>query len=202
MNRLIIIGASGHGKVVAEIAALNGYEDIVFLDDDNSIKDCGGYPVVGRTLEPPDGEIFVAIGNSSYRRKYLELYSSRKQPVLIHPTAVISKNAAIDVGTVVMAGAVINPSVEIGKGVIVNTCSSIDHDCVIDDYTHVSVGAHLCGSVKVGSETWVGAGSTVINNIEICSHCMIGAGALVVKDIKYPGTYVGIPARIVKTLQR
>ena len=195
MNRLIIIGASGHGKVVADIAVLNGYEDIVFLDDDESLKECAGFPVIGKSNEAPDGEVFVAVGNPQTRKRLMEFYEDRIQPVLIHPNAVVAGDVEIGSGTVVMAGTVINPGARVGRGVIVNTSSSIDHDCSVGDYSHVSVGAHLCGTVRVNDSVWIGAGATVINNVNICGGCMIGAGAVVIKDISEPGTYVGVPAR-------
>ena len=114
---------------------------------------------------------------------------------LVHPNAVVADDVVLGVGTVVMAGAVINPGTKIGKGCIINTCSSVDHDCEVNDYVHVSVGSHLCGTVFVGSKTWIGAGTTVSNNVVICSDCMIGAGAVIINDIKERGTYVGVPAR-------
>lgn len=197
MNRLIVIGASGHGKVVADIAVLNGYEDIVFLDDDESIKECVGWPVIGKSIEAPDGEIFVAVGNPQTRKRMMELYKDRTQPVLIHPNAVVAGDVGVGSGTVVMAGAVINPGARIGRGAIINTSSSIDHDCSVGDYSHVSVGAHLCGTVRVEDRVWIGAGATVINNVNICGGCTIGAGAVVIKDIKEPGTYVGVPAKMI-----
>ena len=198
MNRLIIIGASGHGKVVADIATLCGYDDIVFLDDDESVKKCAGWPVIGKSTEAPDGEVFVAVGNAETRKRLMELYKERVQPILIHPSAVIAKGVEIGEGTVVMAGSVINPEARIGKGVIVNTSSSVDHDCVVEDFCHISVGAHLSGTVVVGTRTWIGTGAIVSNNINICGGCIIGAGAVVIKDIDEPGTYVGVPAKKVK----
>ena len=141
-NRLFIIGASGHGKVVADIALLNGYTDIAFLDDNESLTECAGWPVIGKTKEAPDGEVFIAIGNSTIRKQLLELYSDRTVPVLIHPNAVIARDVQIGKGTVVMAGAIINSGSIVGKGVIVNTSSSIDHDCFVGDYSHISVDAH------------------------------------------------------------
>lgn len=195
MNRLIIIGASGHGKVVADIAALNGYKDIVFLDDDENIKECAGYHVIGKSTEASDGEVFVAVGNAETRKRLMELYKDRVLPLLIHPNAVVADGVEIGNGTVVMAGAVINPGAQIGKGCIINTSSSVDHDCILEDFCHVSVGAHLSGTVVVGMGTWIGAGATVINNVNICAGCMIGAGAVVIKDINEPGTYVGVPAK-------
>ena len=193
MNRLIIIGASGHGKVVADIARLSGYTDIIFLDDDDSITSCAEYPVVGRSDMPIEGDAFVAIGNTEIRE---QLSKNRNLITLVHPNAVVADGVEIGEGTVVMPGVVINPGVSIGRGCIINTSSSIDHDCAIGDYSHISVGAHLCGTVSVGVMTWIGAGSTVSNNINICDRCMIGAGAVVIKDIIVPGTYVGVPARM------
>lgn len=197
--RLIIIGASGHGKVVADIASLNGYKNIVFLDDDESVKECGGYPVIGKSSAvDADGVLFVAIGNSEIRKQIMDRYKDMHFPVLIHPNAVIADGVEIGDGTVIMAGAVINSGSKLGKGIIVNTCSSIDHDCKINDFVHIAVGAHLCGTVNVGNGTLIGAGATVINNITICDGCKIGAGATVIKSIEESGTYVGVPARNIK----
>ena len=191
--KLTIIGASGHGRVVADIAKQCGYDEIEFLDDDESLQSCGIYPVVGKTDRTIDNDVFVAIGNAEIRKRLSE---GRKPVTLIHPDAVIADDVEIGTGTVVMAGAVINPGTKIGRGVIINTSSSVDHDCTIGDFCHISVGAHLCGTVSVGESTWIGAGSTVSNNINICSQVVIGAGAVVIKNINKPGTYVGVPARI------
>ena len=197
MNRLIIIGASGHGKVVADIAALNGYKDIVFLDNDPGIKTCAGHPVLGpdTMTSELDGDVFVAVGNAEIRKKLMERDMARSFPALIHPSAVIAESAEVGAGSVVMAGAVINPGARIGKGCIINTSSSVDHDCMVGDYVHISVGAHLSGTVVVGTGTWIGTGAIVSNNVNICGECMIGAGAVVIKDINEPGTYIGVPAR-------
>lgn len=195
--KLIIIGASGHGKVVSDIAVLNGYKEIVFLDDDETVKECGGHPVMGKSAEAQslDGVLFVAVGNAPIRQRLMELYKDKEQPVLVHPSAVIADGVDIGEGSIVMAGAVINPGVRLGKGVIVNTSSSIDHDCTVGDYSHISVGTHLCGTVNIGASTWIGAGATVSNNVNICGGCIIGVGAVVIKDIDKPGTYVGVPAK-------
>ena len=193
MNKLIIIGASGHGKVVADIAVLNGYKDIAFLDDDLSKTFCGGFPVIGTTDMIVEGDIFVAIGNPAVREKFSK---NRNIITLIHPNAVIAADVVIGEGSVVMPGVVINAGAKIGQGCIINTASSVDHDCVLGDFVHVAVGAHLCGTVTIGNSTWIGAGATVSNNVNICGECTIGAGAVVVKDITEPGTYIGVPARI------
>ena len=193
--RLTIIGASGHGKVVAYIAKLNGYDDIRFLDDNPDMQFCGDYPVIGSSREFVEGDCFVAIGNGEIREK---LSIGRKIVTLIHPTAVIADNVIIGEGTVVMPGVIINPGTTVGKGCIINTASSIDHDCLIGDYAHIAVGAHLCGTIELGKQVWIGAGATISNNISICDHCLIGAGATVIKSIDKPGTYVGVPARRTK----
>lgn len=196
-SRLIIIGASGHGKVVADIAKLNGYTHIAFLDDDESIKDCAGYPVLGVVdcADSLEGALFVAIGQANVRKRLMDRYRERNFPVLIHPNAVVADSVEMGEGSVVMAGAVVNPYSVIGKGSIINTSASVDHDCALGDFVHVSVGAHLCGNVWVDEGTWIGAGAVVSNNVAVCSGCMIGAGAVVVKDVLLSGTYVGVPAR-------
>ena len=170
MRRLAIIGASGHGKVIADIARRIGYCEIVFFDDDESIHECGGYPVVGKSSEAGtiDADVIVGIGNADIRKRIQESIPEQKLATLIHPDAVIAEDVEIGVGTVVMAGAVINPGTHIGKGCIINTCSSVDHDCIVDDFVHVAVGSHLCGTVNVGAGTWIGAGVTVNNNVFIC----------------------------------
>ena len=195
--KLSIIGASGHGKVVAEIARLSGYTEIVFYDDDPTRTDCGGWPVVGKTAQcdPEDGALFVAIGLPQIRQRFMEQYRDANLPVLIHPNAVVAAGVPIGRGSVIMPGAVINPGSSLGEGVIINTCASVDHDCSLGDYIHVAVGAHLCGSIQVGDRTWIGAGAIVSNGLSICGDCMVGAGALVIRDIQEPGTYVGVPAK-------
>lgn len=204
MKKLIIIGASGHGKVLADIAAKNGYSEIVFLDDNEDIHKCGDYPVIGKSSEVGKivGDVIVGIGNSTIRKRIQEIIPESRMVTLVHPNAIIANDVVIGAGTVVMAGVVINPGTKIGKGCIINTCSSVDHDCEVGDYSHISVGSHLCGSINIGKQTWIGAGATVKNNISIASGCMIGAGAVVVKKIDEKGTYVGVPARRIKMKQK
>lgn len=198
MNRLVIIGASGHGKVIADIAVKCGYQDIVFLDDNEKVKECAGFPVIGKVSDAVtmNDDKIVAIGNAEIRQKIQNQLSNLV--TLIHPNAVVSRRVEIGEGTVIMAGAVINSDVVIGKGCIINTGASVDHDCKLRDFDHVSVGAHVAGTVSIGSKTWIDAGATVSNNVSICDHCMIGAGAVVVNDVVNSGTYVGVPVRKIK----
>jgi len=199
-KRLVIIGASGHGKVVADIAQLNGYKEIIFLDDDTNLKRNGIYAVVGTTKDIDkykDHHFIVGIGNNAIRARIIDQLEEKNALIvtLIHPSAVIDKTVHIEKGTVVMANTVINADACIGRGCIINTCSSVDHDCVIGDYVHVSVGAHIAGTVSIGERAWIGAGATINNNVSICGNCIIGAGAVVIKKIEESGTYIGVPAK-------
>lgn len=196
-KKLILIGASGHGKVCADIAKLCGYDDIVFLDNDLNVKECAGYSVLGpdAMTDELDGDLFISIGNANIRKRLMEQFRYRRFPVLIHPGSIISKDVDIGNGSVIMAGVVINTGTEIGKGCIINTSSSIDHDCNIGNYSHISVGSHLSGSVSVGEKVWIGTGASVSNNVDICNECVIGAGAVVIRTISEKGTYIGVPAK-------
>lgn len=201
MKQLLIIGAGGHGRVVADIAKLSGrYQRIVFADDAD-IKTSGGYPVVCEAKEAVhllnDYDVIVAIGNNQTRKRIFEslevLFANFT--VLVHPSAVVASDVVVSAGSVVMANAVINCGSRIGKGVIVNTAATLDHDNHIGDFVHISPGAHLAGTVTIGDETWIGIGAAVSNNVNICGGCVIGAGAVVIRDIVEAGTYVGVPAK-------
>lgn len=196
-DKLVIIGAGGHGRVCAEIAELCGYKRVIFLDDraNEFVK------IDGRTTDFVKylgcADFFVGIGNNSVRERIINLIlqSGGNIITLIHPFTSVSPNATVSDGTVIMAGSVINSGAVIGKGVIVNTCASIDHDCLISDYSHISVGAHLAGTVRLGKNTVVGAGATIINNVDVCENCIIGAGATVIHSLFESGTYIGVPVR-------
>lgn len=200
-NKLLIIGASGHGKVIADVALkMKTWENIFFLDDENNNASME-IKVIGNLIDAPkyikDFTFFVGIGNNTTRKIIQEKLEAEGASLatLIHPAAIIGEQVSLAKGTVVMAGVVINSCTSIGKGCIINTGATVDHDNLIGDYVHISPGAHLAGSVKIGQGSWVGIGSVVSNNIHITCNCMIGAGAVVVKNINESGTYVGIPAR-------
>ncbi len=200
-NSIVIIGAGGHGKVVADTALLCGYSKVIFLDDSDNCS----VKVSGKTSDYTkyvnDCDFFIAIGNNTVRESITNNITNNGADIaiVIHPSAVVGRNVNIGVGSFVAAGSVINTDTNIGRGTILNTCCSVDHDCTVEDYCHISVGSHLAGTVKVGKKTFVGAGATVINNISICDDCTIGAGAVVVKNITDKGTYVGVPAKKIKT---
>ena len=196
-SSLVIIGAGGHGRVVADIAKKCGtYTEILFLDDSDNLT----FPVAGKVSSfvnyVSDCDFVVAIGNNSVRRKITDALKKHNADIatLVHPAAVLGENVKLGAGTVVMAGCVINNGAYIGEGTIVNTCSSVDHDCIVGDFCHISVGAHVAGTVTIGNSTFVGAGATIINNLEICDDCMIAAGAVVIKSIVESGLWAGVPS--------
>jgi len=203
-RKLAILGASGHGKVVAEIAEMNSYE-VVFFDDafpqKNSIEH---WPVLGKSIDLlkiiNDFEIMIAIGDNRVRyQKQTELYKAgAKFPVLIHPSATVSEYAAIGDGTVVMAGAVINAFAQVMCGSIINTCAVVEHDCKVYEFSHVSPNATLAGGCEVGKCTWLGAGTVVRQLVIVGSNVVIGAGSVVINNIPDDVVAVGVPANIKK----
>ena len=198
-DKLLIIGCGGHGKVAIDIA--KKYYKNVFLVDDNSKGEVLSCPIISTVSEALKGEkcdFFVAIGNNLVREEIFTSFINKGfNPVsLIHPSAIISENVEVGRGTIIMAGAVINPCVKIGIGCIVNTCSSIDHDCEVDSFTHLCPNTHFAGTVKVGKYCTFGIGTNVINNVSICNNVYFGAGAVVVNDIVIEGTYIGVPAKL------
>jgi sugar O-acyltransferase (sialic acid O-acetyltransferase NeuD family) len=202
MSSLLIIGAGGHGKVVADAAETSGrWKNIVFIDKRwPELKSCAHWPVVAQDAEdfPSDEtlDFIVAIGDNRTRaRVFDQCVALGLNPVsVIHPSATISKYAEIGLGCVVFAGAVINVGAKIGQCAIVNTGATIDHDCVIGCSVHVSPGAHLAGEVSVGDFSWIGIGASVKQCLTITNDVVVGAGACVVSDISDSGIYVGVPA--------
>ena len=203
MRGLAILGASGHGKVVAEIAELTGWDDVCFFDDAfPSVKVNRNWSVKGTTedlVTNMEGfsAVIVAIGDNQIRldkSKYL-LSKGFKLATLIHPSSVVSKYAKIEVGTVVMAGAVINPFACIGLGSIINTACSIDHDCMIADGVHISPGAHIAGGVSIGEMSWLGIGCAVKQGVEMGTSVTVAAGAAVITDIPNNALVKGVPAK-------
>ncbi|WP_338778813.1 acetyltransferase [Metabacillus sp. FJAT-52054] len=201
-NKLLIIGASGHGKVVADIALrMNKWQNVAFIDDNKNITTSMGLEVIGTSEEVSlhinDCDIFVGIGNNVLRQSVHEKLeaSGASIPSLIHPDAIIGSQVNLGIGTVVMARTIINCGSIIGKGCIINTASTIDHDNYIANFVHLSPGVHLAGSVTVGQGSWLGIGSVVSNNVSITGGCTMGAGAVVIKDVTEAGVYVGVPVR-------
>jgi sugar O-acyltransferase (sialic acid O-acetyltransferase NeuD family) len=209
MARLLILGAGGHGKVVAEIALLmHQWDKIAFLDDNKNIREVNSFPVVGKLndysiFKNDYSHAFVAIGDNILRLNLIEkLYNTGFIiPTLIHPFTAISSNSWIDEGTVIMAGAVINTNSKIGRGCIINTSSSIDHDCILKDGVHISPGVHVGGTTHIDKNTWVCIGSSIANNITIGRNVVIASGATVIDDVPSYILVGGVPAKKMKNMR-
>lgn len=206
MRKLAILGASGHGKVVADAAECFGWQSIEFFDDAwPDLQDNGVWPVVGNTtalmgrLADFDG-VLVAIGNNRVRHvKLVELRTAgARLATLIHPDASVSRYAVIGEGSVVFAGAVVNAGACVNRGGVLNTGCSVDHDCVLGEAVHISPGARLAGGVQVGSQSWVGIGASVRQLICIGQRTVVGAGSAVVCDIPDDVVVAGVPAKRIR----
>lgn len=203
MRRLAVLGASGHGRVVADAALASGWQEIVFFDARwPEITSVGPWSVAGDLshLEATQSEfdgVVVAIGaNRSRLDRYRSLAAAgAKMATIVHPSAIVSRFATIGAGSVLCAGAIVNPFVNIGAAAIINTAATIDHDCTLADGVHISPGAHLGGTVRVGEASWVGIGAAVRQGISIGSDVVIGAGAAVVSAVGDKLTVAGVPAR-------
>jgi len=208
LMKLLIAGAGGHGRVVADIALISGIcSDVAFLDDRfPSLALPEGWPVIGKLAAlaqcRADFQVFaVAFGDAQLRIATLKcaLEAGFECPCIAHSSAVISQHAVVGKGTIVAANAVINTGAVIGAACIVNTAATVDHDCRLGDGVHVSPGANLAGGVAIGAETWVGIGAVVKQGVKIGANVIVGAGAVVINDIPDGVTVVGNPARPLAT---
>jgi sugar O-acyltransferase (sialic acid O-acetyltransferase NeuD family) len=197
---MIVFGASGHAKVVIEILEVNGITDIEVWDDGADKTRVWQYPVKKPSLQGSSSlEMVIGVGRNDSRKNIAGRFSALAKFITsVHTSAVISPRAIIDEGTVVMAGVAVNADTRVGKHCIVNTCASIDHDCLLEDYVHISPNATLSGNVSIGEGTHIGAGATVIQGITIGKWCTIGAGAVVIRPVPDYATVVGNPGRIIK----
>ncbi len=197
VNRLILIGAGGHGRSVADCAITSRrWSEVCFIDDRfPTLKETLGWPVVGGLDTPIDGDFAVAVGDNSSRRSLTNTHAYSSLVTVAHMQALVSERAEVGIGSVLMAGAVINAGSLIGRGAIINTNATIDHDCTLGDFCHVSPGAQLAGGVSVGDLAWIGIGASVIEGVTIGSGAVVGAGSTVICDVSAGSTVAGVPAR-------
>ena len=203
-SELCILGAGGHGVVVADAAQASGrWSAIAFFDDRwPDIAAVGDWPVRGtlavlRERAARGATVVVAIGDNA-RRLMLgrELAAAgARLATVIHPFSAVSASAVLGPGTVLLAGAVVNPRARIGEAAIVNTRASVDYDCVIGDGVHLCFGITLAGNVTVGERAWVGIGSSVIQGVTVGAASTVGAGAAVIRDVREATTVAGCPAK-------
>lgn len=201
--RLAILGASGHGKVIADMALLLGYSEIVFFDDAWPIESkVSRWSIVGTTksllvaLAGFDA-VIVGIGDNLTRLEKQAMLVNASAPLvtLAHPTALVSRFAQIGRGSVICASASVCVDALLGSAVIVNTGATVDHDCRVEDAAHIAPGVHLSGNVHVGTKSWIGVGACVKQGIHVGSDVVVGAGAVVISDIPDGVTVIGNPAR-------
>lgn len=206
MTSLLILGAGGHGKVVAEAAMLTRQWDrIAFVDNNNSLDNVMGVPVIGDFDTYADhiqnySHAIVALGNNISRLFWLDKLEKAgfEIPVIIHPSSVISSFCEIESGSVVLAGVVVNANTKIAKGCILNTSCTIDHDCQLEKGVHISPGVNVAGTVIIKEYSWLGIGSKIVNNVIIGSNVIVAAGAVVINHIPDNVMIAGIPAIIKK----
>lgn len=199
MSKIVILGAGGHARVIADIILSSGHTVEGFLDD-RVTGTVLGLPVLGRledALRFPSCRFIIGIGDNALRER-LEARFALPWHTAVHPTAVISRGAEIGEGSVVMAQAVVGPSARVGRHAVVNTAAIVEHDCVVEDFAHLSPRAVLCGGAGVGCRTHIGAGAIVLPGLSLGADIVAGAGAVVTKSVSEPCVMAGVPARILR----
>ncbi len=179
-RRVYMYGAGGHAKVVMDILVACGMEVAALVDDDSVLREFNGLPV----LHDAEGcsPFIISIGSNKIRKEIAERLNAGFIAA-VHPTATVSPSASVGEGTVVMQGAVIQADAKIGRHCIINTASTVDHECVIGDYAHISPNVSLCGNVHVGEGTQIGVGAVVVPGVRIGKWSLVCAGSVVTKDI-------------------
>lgn len=201
--RLIIIGAGGHGRVVASAAKAAGIDIFAFVDSDPSgeyVNDIPVYNSLGNALAENEFEtphFIIAIGDNKIRAaEYSHAIAAGLTPAsIIHPSAVVSDSAYIAPGSFIAAQVVVNPDASVGENVIVNTAAIVEHDCVIGAHAFISPAAVLCGNVRVGAHSFISANATLVPNVKVGEHVLVAAGAVVTKSYSDELRLTGIPAR-------
>jgi sugar O-acyltransferase (sialic acid O-acetyltransferase NeuD family) len=188
MSDVIIIGAGGHAKVVADAVIKSGDRLLGFLDDFKEGAVIDRYEVIGKVADAvlfaDTARFVIGIGGNEIRRRIAtELDGKVKWKTVIHPMSNVGIGVSVGCGTVIFAGASANPGAVIGKHCIINTGASAEHDSVMGDYSHISVGSALCGEAKLGELSFLGACASVKQTVSVCEKVTIGCGGAVVKDI-------------------
>jgi UDP-N-acetylbacillosamine N-acetyltransferase len=211
MRKLLIFGAGGHAKVVAEIARLNQWEVVGFIEGVNPLRKgesfygstiLGGDEVLEDLLRSDVKHAIVAFGNNRLRVQTAWNLAEMgfQLPSAIHPSAIYAGDVEIGDGTVIAAGAVIGPSTSIGRYAIVNTQASLDHECRVFDGAHLGPGVVVTGGVVVGERVWIGAGAVISDHKKIGADSIVGAGAVVIRDIPEAVVAIGVPAKVTRQI--
>lgn len=194
-----IYGASGHAKVIIDIAKSNDIHIDSIFDDNRDLKQILGLKVQHSiSSEAFKKDFIIAIGDNKIRKKVVSNFEGKMHPALIHESAVVSSSAILGKGTVMMANASVNSESAIGEHCIINTGATVEHDCILGNFVHISPNAALAGGVEIGEGTHVGIGAVIIPGIKIGKWSTIGAGAVILKDIPDNVVVVGNPGRIIR----
>ena len=206
-QQLIIIGAGGHGRVCAEIAARCGYTVTGFCDPALALGEwINGEPVIAEDDErllaewTNDNHLFVALGNNARRVEVGELAQQQgvELATLVDPTADLSTTAEVGAGSVLMAKVVVNANARIGAHCILNTACTIDHDGDLADGVQIGPGVNAAGGVTFGEKSLVGVGASLIPGVRVGRQAIVGAGAVVTEDVQDRTTVAGVPAQPIK----
>lgn len=190
-RNLVIVGAGGHGRAVAEAAELEGsWSDIVFIDDNYPGQSTSGaWKIVGHpsqlgTLTEPGDAVIVAIGNQEARERLILAQEALGIPLatVIHPRAYVSPYAIVGEGCAIMAGAIVGTAARLGRGVIVNANATVDHDAVVGDFSHLGVGVQLAGGVVIAERVWLQAGTCAGYRVRVPSDTIVAPGTSLVAD--------------------
>lgn len=199
-DALLIFGAGGHGRVVADAARAAGATALLASDRNQAL--CQGELLPGVSLHLPDAPapaqataLHVAIGNNTARERESQALGLQRLHTVCHPAASVSPFAQLGAGSFVAAQAVVAPGVRLGLGAIVNHGAVVDHDCEVGAFAHIAPGAVLGGGVHIGTRVLVGAGAVVLPGLTVVAYAVVGSGAIVCQNIDTPGTYLGVPAR-------
>ncbi len=199
-DALLIFGAGGHGRVVADAARAEGATGLLASDRNPTL--CVGELLPGIALHQIDAPLpaqaaalHVAIGHNTARERESRALGMQRLRTVCHPAGSVSPFAQLGVGCFVAAQAVVAPGAQLGVGVIVNHAAVVDHDCRIGDFTHIAPGAVLGGEVRIGPGVLIGAGAVVLPGRSVAAGAVVGAGAVVRNNIDSSGTWVGVPAR-------
>ena len=202
MPTLLLLGAGGHARVVADAALRQGAWDAILASGATPpaavTELLPGVPVMARpaALARAEGEaIHVAVGDNANRRQEAAAVGPERLATIVHPQSSVSPHARLGPGCFIAAQAVVGPLATLGAGVIVNHGAVVDHEAHLGAFVHVAPGATLAGAVRVADGVLVGAGARLLPGVTVCAGATIGAGAVVTKNITEPGTYAGAPAR-------
>ena len=201
-STLLILGAGGHGRVVADAALAQGRWAQVRVSDRDAAR-AGEDLLPGLRVQPlaealaQAAQVHVAIGSAAGRERECAALGLPLASV-VHPHATVSPHAALGDGCFVAARSVVAPGARLGLAVIVNHGAVVDHDAEVGDFTHVAPGVTLGGRVRVGARVLVGAGANILPGVRIADDIVVGAGAVVREDLEAPGVYAGVPARRVR----